>query len=382
MCVGDAPDLKKLLLFLLIVGVAGAFALHARYGPGEPYRDLTTAPRLADGALEEVLAYPEPIGNVAVSSDGRVFFTVHPESRPQGNRLLEWVDGAAEPYPSGSVQPHLFDTVLGVVVDGQQRLWTIDHGNHGFREARLLAFDLTSGELVHDHTFRDEIAPAGSMLQDLQVTADGRHVLIADASIWRKQPAIVVYDGESRSARRVLESDPSVSPEDYLIRTATRDMSYLGGLISLKAGVDGIALDAENEWLYYAAINQSGLFRVPLAALLDPALPDRQIANQIERFAEKPLSDGISTDPAGNVYVTDVEHGAVLAVGPAGQLTTIMKSTKVRWADGLSFGPDGWLYLADSAIQELILQSSAHIEQQGPYFVFRFRPGSQDVRGQ
>ena len=98
------------------------------------------------------------------------FFTIHPESRPQGNQLLEWVNGAAVPYPSGTVQPHLFNTVLGVVVDRQNRLWTIDNGNHGFSSARLLAFDLDTGEVVHDHSFRDEIAPAGSFLQDLQVS--------------------------------------------------------------------------------------------------------------------------------------------------------------------------------------------------------------------
>ena len=60
--------------------------LHVRYGGGEPYRDLSTSPLIAETALEEVLAYPEPIGNVAVSQQGRIFFTVHPESRPQGGR--------------------------------------------------------------------------------------------------------------------------------------------------------------------------------------------------------------------------------------------------------------------------------------------------------
>ncbi len=71
--------------------------LHVRYGGGEPYRDLSTSPLIEETALEEVLAYPEPIGNVAVSQQGRIFFTVHPESRPQGNKLLELVARAAMP---------------------------------------------------------------------------------------------------------------------------------------------------------------------------------------------------------------------------------------------------------------------------------------------
>ena len=373
--------MKKLFLILVLITGVAAATLKVRYGPGAPYPDLTATPSIDEETLEEVLNYPEPIGNVAVSASGRIFFTVHPESRPRGNKLLEWVDGAAEPYPSGTVQPHLFDTVLGIVIDRQDRLWTVDHGNHGFRTARLLAFDLGSGELTHDHRFRPEVAPTGSMLQDLQVSADGRTVFVADASIWRKAPAIVIYDVGTRTGRRVLESHPSVSAEDYLIRTPSRDMSYMGGLVSLKAGVDGIALDVENRWLYYGAVNNSGLYRIPVQALLDPVLPDRQLANQIERFSDKPMSDGLSADVDGNVYVTDVEHGAVLRAGLDGSLSTLVRSARIRWADALSFGPDGWLYVADSAIPELVLQTSAHIAAQGPYRIFRFRPGHPGIPG-
>ena len=178
-------------MILLAITLVAAIILRVRYGGGDPYPDLSAAPLLNDSQLEEVLNYPEPIGNVAISQQGRIFFTVHPESRPQGNKLLEWVDAAAVPYPSGTVQPHLFDTVLGAVIDARDWLWTIDHGNHGFGTARLLAFELTSGNIIHDYEFRPETAPAGSLLQDLRVTADGSTVFIADASMWRKQPAIV-----------------------------------------------------------------------------------------------------------------------------------------------------------------------------------------------
>ncbi|MDH3990584.1 MAG: hypothetical protein OEV34_15730, partial [Gammaproteobacteria bacterium] len=121
--------MRNFLLFLLAVGGLAVLLMWVRYGGGEHYDDLSTEPLLGEDALEEVLSYAEPIGNVAVGPDGRIFFTVHPESRPKGNKLLEWVDGAAIPYPNGTVQPHLFDTVLGVVIDRHNRLWTIDNGN-------------------------------------------------------------------------------------------------------------------------------------------------------------------------------------------------------------------------------------------------------------
>ncbi len=367
--------MKQFLLFLAIVSLLAAVILRVRYGGGEPYPDLSTPPLLAEDALEEVLNYPEPIGNVAVNRNGRVFFTVHPESRPQGNKLLEWVDAAAVPYPNGAAQPRLFNTVLGLAVDRQDVLWTIDNGNHGFGTPRLLAFDLADGSIVHDYEFGPEIAKTGSFLQDLQISADGSTVFIADASVWRKTPAIIIYDVATRSARRVFEGHPSVSAQNILVRNPIREMTFLAGLVSLKTGVDGIAIDNENEWLYFGAINNSGLFRARIEDLMDPAIPEIQLSNMIERFSEKPLSDGFSSDLNGNIYITDVEHGSVFVVGEDRDLKTLIRSQKIRWADGLSFGPDGWLYLADSAIPELVLKSKEHIRSRGPYYIYRFRPG-------
>jgi sugar lactone lactonase YvrE len=380
---GERPTpLRHFLLFLLALSIIVVATLRVRYGGGDPYQDLSTSPLLDDIQLEKVLGYSEPIGNVAVSRQGRLFFTVHPESRPQGNKLLEWVNGAAIPYPNGTVQPHLFHTVLGLVIDRQDRLWTIDHGNHGFGTARLLAFDLASGNIVHDHEFRPDIAPAGSLLQDLQVSADGETVFIADASLWRKRPAIIVYNIATRDARRVLESHVSVSAQNYLIRNPIRDMSFLNGLVTLKTGVDGITLDTENKWLYFAAMNHGGLFRVPVRDLRNPLLASRQLENAVERYSDKPMSDGLSADLSGNIYITDVEHGAVLLADGESALHTMVKSNRIRWADGLSFGADGWLYIADSALPEQILQTTEHVDAAGPYFIFRFQPGFDGIPGQ
>ena len=363
--------MKKLALLLLLIGAAVG-TLHYRYGAGAAYPDLTTAPLVDESGLELVLEYPEPVGNVAVSGENRLFFTVHPESRPEGNKLLEWVNGAAQPYPNGASQAG-FDTILGVFVDNENRLWVIDHGNHGFRDVRLVAIDLDSSDVVHERRLDRDVAPWGSLLQDLRVDASGRYVFIADASIWRQQAALIVYDSETRQARRVLEGHPSVAAQDYLIRTPAREMRFFGGLVSLKAGVDGLAVDADNEWLYYAAINHDGLFRIPVAALIDVELTEDALAAEVERVSNKPLSDGLSIDAGGDVFITDVEHGAVLALGADGALRTVVKSERIRWADGLSLGPDGWFYLADSAIPELVLRSSRHIAEQSPYRIFRFR---------
>jgi len=372
--------MKKILLFVLILAMVLTAVAWLRYGGGKPYPDLSTPPLLSDSALEEVLAYPEPIGNVAVNAQGRVFFTVHPEARPRGNKLLEYVDGASVPFPDGASQLRLFDTVLGIAIDRFNRLWTIDHGNHGSRAAGLLAFDLATGELIHDHKFDEDLAPFGSFLQDLQVSADGRTVVIADASFWRKSPSIIVYDVATASARRILKSHSSVSAEDYVISNQEQKMSFGGGIVSLRGGVDGIALG--DEWLYYGALSGSALYRVRISDITNPATPNSQIKARVERVATKPLSDGMSVDLDGNVYVTGVEHNAIFQINQNGELSTLIRSGKVRWPDALSFGPDGWLYVADSALGDVILQSHEHIKSRGPYKIFRFQPGAEGTPGQ
>jgi sugar lactone lactonase YvrE len=342
----------RIMLWIALILVTGlAVMVRLRYGGGQSYRDVTGAPILSGDELETVLSYPEPIGNVAVSSDGRGFFTVHPESRPEGAKLLEFRDGAAWPYPSEEFQDEIFQTPLGVVVDRQHRLWIIDHGKHGFGTPRLLAIDLLTDEVVHDHRFDNTAAPGGSFLQDLQVSPDGCTVFIADVSFWRKRPAIVV---------QVLEGHPSVAAQDWIITTSSKRMVFFGGLAAMKPGIDGIAVTPDGAWLTYGAMSHDTLYRVPTTALLDTSLGDRSVASRVEALGHKPLSDGLSADLEGGIWITDV---------------------RIRWADALSFGPDGWLYLADSAIPDQVMRSKSHIASQAPYFIFRFRPGVEGVPG-
>ena len=149
----------------------------------------------------------------------------------------------------------------------------------------------------------------------------------------------------------------------------------------MKPGIDGIAVTPDGLWLAYGAMSHDTLYRVPTAALLNNSLSDGAVASRVEALGRKPLSDGLSADVDGGVWITDVEHGAVLRMAPDGTLETWVKDPRIRWADALSFGPDGWLYLADSAIPDQVMRSKSHIASQAPYFIFRFRPGIEGVPG-
>ncbi|RTL15804.1 MAG: hypothetical protein EKK52_19370 [Burkholderiales bacterium] len=246
-----------------------------------------------------------------------------------------------------------------------------------------MALSLSDGATALDLPLPPAVAPLGSFLQDLRVSPDGQTVVIADVSFWRQQPALVVVDVARQEARRVLQGHDSVRPQNWLVRTPAKAMRFFGGLVNLKPGVDGVAISADGAWVSYAAMAHDRLFRVPLAALRDASLTPEQLASRVERLGPKPLSDGLSMDTQGNVLITDVEHGSVMRWrADTRQLQTLIQSPRIRWSDGLSHGPDGWLYLADSAIPEQMLRSKAHIAAQGPYTVWRFRTDVPGTPGQ
>jgi len=378
--------LKKLLLALLVLAIALAAGLRLRYGGGADFPGSfpAEAPLLDESALEIVAELPTPPGNIAAAADGRVFLTLHPEARPQ-IKVAELRNGELKPYPNAAFQtgegePRYFRDVLSLRIDAQNRLWTLDNGGHGVHAGRLLAFDLGSRGVVHEYEFPRAIAGLGSHLNDFQVSPDGQFIYIAEASFFAQTPALVVYDIGRRSARRLLEGHASVTPEKYTPVVQGRRMTAFG-LVDIRPGVDSIALDANGEWLYYAPVTSTQLYRLRTADLRNESLTPAALAQTVETFAAKTMSDGLTTDTAGNIYLSDLEHDAVVLLKPDRSLQPLLRSPRLRWPDGFSFGPDGWLYLTCSSLHQVIGKPPSSVAAHAPYQVFRLKPGFTGVPG-
>lgn len=362
-------------LLLLLIVIAVKLLLGS---VGKPYPDLSTKPVLAE--IESIIDLDEPPGNVAVSTDGRIFFNFHSEARPEKVKVAELIGKQVLPFPSDEAQKVLFDTVFSVRIDRQGRLWTLDHGFNGLRQPRLLAFDIATGAEVHRYDFPKTIAGLGSFLNDLQIDTGGNKIYIADTSVFARRPALIVYDVQAKHAQRFLENHRSVQAEELLIKTPQKEMVFLGGLIPLKPAVDSIVLDKNNEWLYYGAMAGSTLFRVPAKAL-NESLSSAQIEAAVESYSKKPQSDGLSIDLEGTIYITAIEHSGIMTLDKNKNLVTLVKNGNIRWPDGLSFGPNGWLYLTDSALTDAMLMSKRHIESARPYHIYRVKINAASTPG-
>ena len=337
-------------------------------------------PHSLDGSeLIKIADLDFPPGNIAVAPNGAIFFTFHPEGRPPYN-LAELVDGVAQPLKIKNATSLNLQTVLSMRIDQQNRLWVLDYADHGQGTPQIAAIDLTTREIVHHHKFSSEIAPLGSHLNDFQVDAAGKRIYIADASILGLDSAIVVYDVETQTARRLLEDHSSVSP-DLFVPYVEGEKMLMFGVFAIRPGVDSIALDKRNEWLYFAPVTDDQLHRVRISDLNNPALSEDDLESLVESFGAKTMSDGITIDNEDRLYLSDMEHSAIVRMNSRGELTTLIKDKKLRWPDGFSFGPNNELYVTASALQYVIAKPDRYIQENGPYQIFKLKVDGTAVAG-
>lgn len=369
-----ASSVLSIIVLIAVVSIA----TETIYGGGEAnFPDRTQSPTLASEALELVANLNYPPGNIAVSQSGRVFFTFHPEGRPDFN-IAELINGKATPIAiEHDITLH---TVLSMRIDQQNRLWLLDYAEHGTASPQILAFDLETMNIVHHHVFSSDIAGLGSHLNDFQVSQDGSTIFIANASILGLSPSIIIYDAHNKSSREVLLGHESINADVYIPNVEGEKM-LIFGVFAIRPGVDSIALDRNEEWLYFAPVTDEHLHRVRVSDLNNTTLSDEQLTQKVERFGEKTMSDGITTDEKGNIYLSDIEHSAIVKMKPDRSLETIIKDPMLRWPDGFSFGPNGWLYVTSSALQDVIGKTDRYIAEHGPYQIFRVKTNSNPVAG-
>ena len=309
--------------------------------------------QLVQGALEVVAELPINPGNVAVTSKGRVFATVHQFRRAEAQLIEVTGPKSYRPWPDQTWNgafgsgPDVLNSVLGIRLDRQGRLWVLDNGlGEPPQTPKLVAFSLADRKPVFRYDFPPETGPVGSFLNDLAVDAARGFVYIADPG-GSHEPALVVVDVKNRSSRR-FSASPTLQAEavDVVVEdriVESRDQN--GNVKPARVGVNPITLSADGETLYFGAMNGEIWYRVP-ARLLREGADDATIAAAITKAGVKPVSDGAATDAAGNHYFTDLNHNAISVLHPNGHLDTLVEDDRLLWPDSLSFGEPGWLYIA------------------------------------
>ncbi len=335
-----------------------------------------------ESRLEVVAELAQGPGNIAVTPDGRRIISQHPIYRPQIRVIGLLPDGSVRPFPNAEwAGPRNeagvgLDGVLGIQADQDGVVWMLDNGRGS---SRIVAWDTRADKL---HKIIEVGAPARarrSFFNDIAVDPVHRSIFITDASA--KTPAIVVVSLDSGSARRVLEQHPSVLAKPIAMQIG--DKTYAvdkDGKPVASVGVDGITIDPQSEWVYYGASQDTDLWRVRAADLVDETLTHAELAARIERYGDRPVCDGITIDSAGNVYITDLTNYAVGVVDPAGEYRILYRDEqRLSWPDGMAFGPDDYVYVVSNQLHLSVPFNRGKDLSEPPFYVLRFKalaPGS------
>jgi len=327
------------------------------------------------------------ITGVAVSGDGRLFVNAPYWTDRHGASVFEVSgDTTATPYPTAEwnrqwksgadLDPaRTFVCVQSVYVDPEnpQTLWVLDPASPKFGGvvdggAKLVAVDLQTDRVVQTLVFDASVAPAGSYLNDVRVTADQSTAFITDSNLG----ALVVVDLESGTARRVLDDHPSTAADStYALRVGGRAFRGPDGSVPQIAS-DGIALSPDGQFVYYHALTGSRLYRVPTAALTDSSLPPDSLAARVEALGETVVTDGMIAGPGGTVYHSALEADAVVGWDPDRGLDTLVTDPRLKWPDSFALGPEGALYVTTSQIHLMPQYNDGTSRRTDPYRVFRY----------
>jgi sugar lactone lactonase YvrE len=103
----------------------------------------------------------------------------------------------------------------------------------------------------------------------------------------------------------------------------------------------GLALDAANEWLF-VGVPGNGVFRIPLTGTPTP-----------ERIVSGGAANGLTMGPDGFLYYSDFSAGRVFRVSPDGGTPTEVTASTIASANGVAFEAAGTLLVASYSSGDL-----------------------------
>lgn len=322
---------------------------------------------------------------IAPARDGRLFLSfprVDPVKAPIN--LGELIDGTLVPYPDelvNAIDPtdaeHRFVNVHGIALGPRGRLLALDTGAESFekcdpRKAKLYVIDLDRNAIVHGIGFPDDVCLPTTYLNDLVIDyARGKagYAYISDSGA-RGPNGIVVVDLDSGKSWRRLSGHASVRARS----TPGFGIATESGTMQSTVGIDGIALSPDGRTLWWTPLGSYDLYSIDTDILAEPH-PTPQLVERhvVQHDAREFASDGLDCDREGRLYLTDVTHGTIKRYLPAEQRyeTLLHGEGFFTWPDAVKLGPDRIIYVTDSQVNRMPMNTGDADLRTPPYRLYR-----------
>ncbi|CAM4256570.1 L-dopachrome tautomerase-related protein [Gillisia hiemivivida] len=313
-----------------------------------------TAPTTSDKKIEEVTSFKgQQVTGLSISDQGRMFANFPRWRKDVENSVVE-IDknGISHAFPNenwnsweiGQAQKDSVFIGVQSVIAFEDELYVLDTRNALFKgvldSPRVFVFDLETQTLKRTYIFEEDSFHQDSYMNDLRIDKKKEKVYITDSG----HAGLVILDLVDGTTKRVLNNHYSTLAEkDHLIIEDNRWNNTVHS--------DGIALDTENDLLYYHALTGYSLYAVPTEVLINGT--EEAIQKEVKFIKKTPAPDGMLFDTKGNLYFADLEQQKIMKLNiSSGKMSTFAEGEKIRWADTFSIYKNS-LYYTNSRINEI-----------------------------
>jgi sugar lactone lactonase YvrE len=321
--------------------------------------------------IEVVAELDQGPGNITVTPGGDIIVSLHQffDHAVRVARIED--DGSLTEFAADA----RLDSVLGLQADANGVVWLLDNAMRDNGKRRLVGWHASEDSAMADIDL-SAVSVQGSFLNDLAIDEKTQTAYVADPATG-DDAALLVIDLVAGEARRVLQGHISVTPVDtdlIIDGVPVRIRKEDGSEFRPRVGVNPIALDRAGEWLYYGPMHGYTMYRIQTADLRDASLTMTELGERVERWAGRPITDGISIDDAGNLYLGDLARNAIGIIGADRRYRQLSIDPRLSWVDAFSFGPDGQLYAVANQLHRTAVLNGGVNATRPPYLVVRLRP--------
>jgi sugar lactone lactonase YvrE len=360
----------KAVILVILTCMAGvpAFGQNFRTQPVEVYATVDQA-----------------VGNIAFTSKGDLVYSHHPFFNPDFRVVTYKADTKTViPFPNLSwntprtSDDHFLSNVLGIRSDANGIIWMLDMGQRNPVTPKMVGWNTRTNQLERIYYLPASALKPSSQPNDMVVDLKHHVFIVADEEIGNggdgSTAALIVIDMKTGATRRLLEGTRTTLPENTPTVINGKPLAVDGR--SLLVGADGITADAEFEWLYYATLNGTKLYRMRIVDLINESLSSAQLDNMIETYSSKPNNGGLSIDMGGNIYLTALETNSVAVIlAKDRSVHQLVADKNMLWPDGVSYNDkDGYMYVSAAQVHLGKVFNNNIDKSKQPFYIFRFKP--------
>lgn len=338
-------------------------------------------------SLKVALELPNAQTNgVAIAPGGRMFLVIPKQKGQNVPQIAEYVKGAdgkpeLKPYPdaswngwkSGDDASRAWVHANSIRFGPDGTLWVVDFGSEGLGESvvkhgpKLVGMNIATGQVV-ETLYLDGLTHPESAPDDVRF--NGNHAYITDAG-W---PGIIVVHLPDGHAYRTLTGNTSTVRAMVPLHGDGHQLQDKHGK-PIYFHADQLEVSPDGKLLYYQP-NTGPMAVIETEYLDNEGMPDAERARHARSFANTGTAGGTAIDRAGNLYVTDCDHNAVLRITPAGKTTLLAQDPRFVWLDALWITPDGKLWLPAAQMDRTPSFNNGKMDVKYPVQVFTIDIGN------